>query len=50
MYAALLGDWAVSGGWMARAQTLLGGDTESREAGWVALNLATFEADRARKE
>ena len=50
MYAALLGDWAVSSGWMARAQTLLAGDVDSREAGWVALNIATFEPNRARKE
>ena len=50
MYAALLGDWAVAGGWIARSQTLLGDDVDSLEAGWVMLNLAMFELDRTRKE
>jgi DNA-binding CsgD family transcriptional regulator/Tfp pilus assembly protein PilF len=50
MYGTVLGDWAVMNGWIARAQTLLAGGDESPEAGWVALNLGMFEADRARKE
>ena len=50
MYGAVAGDWAVSSGWMARAQTLLGADAESAEAGWVLHHLAMFEPDRVVKE
>jgi DNA-binding NarL/FixJ family response regulator len=50
MYYAIVGEYAVSGGWLARAQTLLAGGEETAEAGWVALNLGMFEPDRARKE
>ena len=46
----ILGDHAVFGGWIARAQTLLAGAVDSSERGWVALNLGMFEGDRARKE
>ncbi len=34
---------------MARAQSLLGDETESAEAGWVTLNAGMFEGDRAEK-
>jgi ATP/maltotriose-dependent transcriptional regulator MalT len=50
MYLAIVGDWAVGSGWLARAQTLLGEAGESPERGWVALNIGMFEADRVRKE
>jgi DNA-binding NarL/FixJ family response regulator len=50
IYFAIVGDRAVSGGWLARAQTLLGDAGDAAEAGWVALNLGMFESDRARKE
>ena len=50
MHGAVVGDWAVSGGWMARAQTLLAETEESVEAGWISLNLGMFEADRDTKE
>ena len=50
MYLALVGDWAVGSGWLARAQTLLGEADESSEHGWVALNIGMFEPDRDRKE
>ncbi len=50
MYGAVVGDWAVAGGWLARAQTLLTGAANSSEAGWVALNLGMFEGDRPRKD
>ena len=50
MYMAIVGDRAVSSGWLSRAQTLLVHTVESPERGWVALNIAMFEADRARKE
>ena len=35
MHGSINGDGAVMGGWIARAQSLLGDDTESAEAGWV---------------
>ena len=47
MYFAVVGDRAVMGGWIARAQTLLAGADETSEAGWVALNIGMFEGDRA---
>ena len=50
MYGAIIGDGAVSSGWLARAQTLLAHAADTREAGWVALNTGMFEPDRARKE
>jgi len=50
MYGMVVGDWAVSSGWMARAQTLLAGTGASSEQGWVALNLGMFEGDRTAKE
>ena len=37
-------------GWLARAQTLLAGEIESPEAGWVSLNIGMFEGDRVQKE
>jgi DNA-binding NarL/FixJ family response regulator len=48
--AALLGDPAVSQGWLARATTLLADEEPSLEAGWVALCRGLFEPDVARKE
>ena len=50
MYGTVYGDWAVAGGWIARAQTLLAAAADSSERGWVALNLGMFEGDRVRKE
>lgn len=49
MHGTVNGDGAVMGGWMARAQSLLGDDTDSAEAGWVSLNAGMFESDRAEK-
>lgn len=49
MYHSVVGDFAVSGGWLARAQTLLEGVGEASERGWVALNSGMFEPDRALK-
>ena len=49
VYGMVFGDGAVMSGWMARAQTLLGENVDSPEAGWVALNVGMFEGDRARK-
>lgn len=50
MYGMVLGDGAVMSGWLARAQTLLGGSADSAEAGWVALNIGMFDENRARKD
>jgi hypothetical protein len=50
MNFSIVGDGAVGSGWLARAQTLLAGDDESSEAGWVALNIGMFAADRDDKE
>lgn len=50
MYGIVVGDGAVMSGWLARAQTLLAGATDSSEGGWVALNFGMFEGVRARKE
>ena len=50
MYGSIVGDGAVMGGWLARAQSLLADDAASPEAGWVSLNIGMFEGDRARQE
>jgi tetratricopeptide (TPR) repeat protein len=50
MYLTIVGDRAVTSGWLARARTLLGDAADSVEAGWVALNLGMFEGDRGRRE
>jgi DNA-binding NarL/FixJ family response regulator len=47
---AIGGDWAVSSGWLARAETLLADSEPSAEAGWLALNRGMFDGDRTRKE
>jgi DNA-binding CsgD family transcriptional regulator len=50
MYGTVVGDRAVMRGWLARAQTLLGGDPDSLEGGWVAQTLGMFEPDPVRRE
>jgi DNA-binding NarL/FixJ family response regulator len=50
MHGAVLGNRAVMGGWLGRAQTLLGEQTDSLEAGWVALTVGMFATDRALRE
>ena len=50
LYGSVMGDGAVMGGWLARAQTLVADEPDSVERGWVALNIGMFEDDRARKE
>jgi DNA-binding NarL/FixJ family response regulator len=49
MHGSTSGDWAVSGGWIARAKTLLADLPDSAERGWVALTEGMFEPDRTRK-
>jgi DNA-binding CsgD family transcriptional regulator len=50
VYGTVYGDAAVMRGWLARAQTLLGTDDHSLEAGWVALSIGMFEGDRSKKD
>jgi DNA-binding NarL/FixJ family response regulator len=49
MYGSVVGDGAVAGGWLARAQTLLADTADAAETGWVALNVGMFEAEREQK-
>ena len=49
MHGQITGDVAVMSGWLARAKTLLAAAGESAESGWVALNTAMFEGERARR-
>src|SRR5205823_1968274 len=50
MHGMIVEDHAGMAGWLARAATLLEGETDSAERGWVALNTGMFEPDRARKD
>jgi DNA-binding NarL/FixJ family response regulator len=50
MHGAVMGNRAVMSGWLARAQTLLGDAPDSLEAGWVALTVGMFAAERERRE
>ena len=49
LYHSVVGDFAVSAGWLGRAQTLLDRADVTSERGWVALNAAMFESDRSLK-
>jgi DNA-binding CsgD family transcriptional regulator len=49
VYFTVVGDFAVSRGWLARAQTLLEGAADASEEGWVSLNRGMFEPDRDTK-
>ncbi len=50
MHGMILGDMAVMGGWLARAETLLDGAEGTAAIGWVALYKGMFEADPTRRE
>src|SRR4051794_16772548 len=50
MHGTTSGDWAVAGGWIGRAKTLLADSPGSSERGWVALTEGMFEPDRAKKQ
>jgi DNA-binding CsgD family transcriptional regulator len=50
MHGAVMGNRAVMSGWLSRAQTLLGDERDSLEAGWVALDVGMFSADRQVRE
>jgi DNA-binding NarL/FixJ family response regulator len=49
MNATIVGDGAVTQGWLARSQTLLTDAEDTVERGWVALNRGLFEGDDARR-
>jgi DNA-binding CsgD family transcriptional regulator/tetratricopeptide (TPR) repeat protein len=49
MHSSILGQFAVSAGWLSRAQTLLATVGDTSERGWVALNAGMFEPDRPTK-
>jgi DNA-binding NarL/FixJ family response regulator len=49
MHGSTAGDWAVAGGWIARAKTLLADLPDSSERGWVALTEGMFESERSEK-
>jgi DNA-binding CsgD family transcriptional regulator len=50
LHGTTTGDWAIAGGWIARAKTLLVDQPDSSERGWVALTEGMFEGNRAVKE
>jgi len=50
LHGTTSGDWAIAGGWIARAKTLLVDQPDSSERGWVALTEGMFEETRAIKE
>jgi DNA-binding NarL/FixJ family response regulator len=50
LHGTTTGDWAIAGGWIARAKTLLVDQPDSSEAGWVALTEGMFEEARPIKE
>jgi DNA-binding CsgD family transcriptional regulator len=50
LHGTTTGDWAIAGGWIARAKTLLVDQPDSSERGWVALTEGMFEEARAIKE
>ena len=50
LYGSTANDWAVAGGWLARATSILEDHPDSSERGWVALTSGMFNDSRARKE
>jgi DNA-binding CsgD family transcriptional regulator len=50
LYGSTAGDWAVAGGWIARARTLLAECNSISERGWVALTEGMFAEQRSRKD
>jgi DNA-binding CsgD family transcriptional regulator len=50
LHGSTSGDWAIAGGWIARAKTLLVDQPDSSERGWVALTEGMFEEIRTIKE
>ena len=50
LHGTTSGDWAIAGGWIARAKTLLVDQPDSSERGWIALTEGMFEETRSVKE
>jgi DNA-binding CsgD family transcriptional regulator len=50
LHGTTTGDWAIAGGWIARAKTLLVDQPDSSERGWIALTEGMFEEARPIKE
>jgi len=50
LHGTTSGDWAIASGWIARAKTLLVGQPDSSERGWIALTEGMFEDVRSVKE
>src|SRR5215204_807791 len=50
LYGSTANDWAVAGGWLARAKTILVDHPDNSERGWVALTEGMFNASRSQKE
>ncbi len=50
LHGTTSGDWAVAGGWIARAKTLVVDQPDSSERGWIALTEGMFEEVRVLKE
>jgi DNA-binding NarL/FixJ family response regulator len=49
LHGHITGDAALMNGWLGRARTLFAATPISSEAGWIALNSAMFESDRAHR-
>jgi DNA-binding NarL/FixJ family response regulator len=50
LHGSTSGDWAIAGGWIARAKTLMVDQPDSSESGWIALTEGMFEENRSVKE
>lgn len=50
LHACVHGDFAVAGGWMARAESLLEGVEECVAHGWLTLDRAPFSSDAVERE
>jgi len=46
LHGSTSGDWAIASGWIARAKTLMVGQPDSSEPGWVALTEGMFDLRR----
>ena len=50
LHGSTAGDYAVAGGWIARAKRLVSDLPDSSERGWVALTEGMFDGNRGTKE
>ena len=50
LHGSINGNMAVASGWMARAETLLGGTDECAGHGWLTLDRAPFTDDAAERQ